>query len=106
MILFVSEPVVSYVSHEARVLCVFTLTDDARVLAPVQLVVLHVSDDGLQGLAWLRLVLEPKVDDKVTIFPEYFSTEVAVEPCTERELSKFAPSWFILFLVVLVFQNS
>lgn len=81
-------------------------TDLALILTPVQFVMLHVSDDRLQGLYWLRLVLEPEMDGKVAIFLEYFTTEVTAKSCAESELSKLAPSRFFLFLVLLVFQNS
>ena len=56
-VLLERHPMVSSVPHEAGGLVELVAADLALILAPVQLVVLHVGDDGLQGLGWLRLVL-------------------------------------------------
>ena len=81
-------------------------TDLTLILTPVQFVMINVSDDRLHRLSWLRLVLEPKMNGKVAIFLEYFTTKVTAKSGTESELSKLAPSRFFRFLVLLVFQNS
>ena len=105
-VLLECDPVHSCVTHETGGLVELAITDLTLVLAPVQFVVINVSDDRLQGLAWLGLVLQSEMDDEVAIFLEYFITEVAFKSCTERELSKLAPGRFFLLLLLLVFQNS
>ena len=75
---------VSHVSHEAGVLGVFPAADDARVLAPVQLEVLHVGDELLDDLPVLLLVLEPQVGHVVAVSLEHLAAEVTREPCAER----------------------
>ena len=56
-VLLERHPMVLSVPHEAGGLVELVAADLTLVLAPVQLVVLHVGDDGLQGLGRLRLVL-------------------------------------------------
>ena len=104
-VLLECHPVVSRVTHKAGGLVELVTTNLALVLTPVQFVMFHVSDHCLQDLSWLRLVLEPEVDDKVAILLENFSTELTVKSCAESELSKLAPSRFFVFLILLVFQN-
>ena len=105
-VLLECDPVHSCVTHETGGLVELAITDLTLVLATVQFVVINVSDDRLQGLAWLGLVLQSEMDDEVAIFLEYFITEVAFKSCTERKLSKLAPGRFFLLLLLLVFQNS